>query len=410
MRDTMHSPPSHDAALWGRRRFIKLLGAAALAPALSPLRAIASVPPSLSSVLIIGDSMALCGFGPHLDSKFRHILGVPSVNTYMACGTHPLSWTTLKAYAKAQSRCGYWSIESGPGGTPVTFKDTYGSGKRPMRHEVPKIEDLLPAKRPDIMVVQLGNNLFDLLKGKAANGNGAVLDAFIKPFLLKVAESGIPVRRIFWVAPPVCGSVSPRSQDILVQKLHDCAGPGMRVIDSRELIAYPYSGLQPDRQHFAGNDMQTWADNVYAIISEDLAGSASGGSEALVASGAEAVSSGDDGAHTLIVECVLERAGVPYRHEEIAPYKESLVAFVYRVRRVLKGEFHGTRLVVLHAAHIAGKRQPMHSFTTGQQRILRLLPVDETPWATLKSKDDPRYLQLDRFVCVEDNAKLASHL
>lgn len=410
MGDNLHSSPCLDDALWQRRYFIKMLGVAALAPVLSPLRAVASMPPSLSSVLIIGDSMALCGFGPHLDSKFRNILGVPSVNTYMACGTHPLSWTTLKAYAKAQSRCGYWSIESGPGGAPVTFKDTYGSGRRPMRHEVPKIEDLLPAKRPEIMVVQLGNNLFDLLKGKAANGNGAVLDSFIKPFLQKVAESGVPLRRIFWVAPPVCGSVSPNSQDTLVRKLRDCAGPGMRVIDSRELISYPYSGLQPDRQHFAGNDMQTWAENVYAIIAEDLAGSAPGDFRPLLASVPEASAGGEVTAQPLVVECVLEKAGVPYRHEEIAPYKESLVAFVYRVRRVLKGDFQGSRLVVLHAAHVAGRRQPMHAFTTGQQRILRLLRVDQTPWATLKSKDDPRYLELDRFICVEDNAKLVAHL
>ncbi len=410
MRDTLLSSTCLDDALWSRRRFIKLLGAAALAPALTPLRALASSAPSISSVLIIGDSMALCGFGPHLDSKFRNILGVPVVNTYMACGTHPLSWTTLKAYAKAQSRCGYWSIESGPGGSPVTFKDTYGSGRRPMRHEVPKIESLLPAMRPDIMIVQLGNNLFDLLKGKAMSGNGAVLEPFIKPFLQKVAESGAPLRRIFWVAPPVCGSVPPKSQDILVQKLRDCAGPGMRVIDSRELIAYPYSGLQPDRQHFAGNDMVAWADRVYAIISEDLAAPAPGTAEPLVSSGTAEASGSGDPAEALIVECVLEKTGTPFRHEEIAPYKDSLVAFVYRVRRVLKGEFRGSRLVVLHAAHIAGKRQPMHAFASGQRRILRLLPVDQTPWATLKSKDDPRYLELDRFVCVEDNAKFAAHL
>ena len=80
------------------------------------------------------------------------------------------------------------------------------------------------------------------------------------------------------------------------------------------------------------------------------------------------------------------------------------------MHQVLKGKFDGTHLVVLHAAHIAGKRQSMHRFSTGQKRILRLRPVDETPWATLKAKDDPRFLLLDRFIPEEDHAKLALHL
>ncbi|MBJ7327103.1 MAG: hypothetical protein JHC52_07140, partial [Chthoniobacterales bacterium] len=63
-----------------------------------------------------------------------------------------------------------------------------------------------------------------------------------------------------------------------------------------------------------------------------------------------------------------------------------------------------------HAAHIAGKRQSMNSFSLGQNRILRLRPVEQTPWATLKSKDDPRFLELDRFIAEEDNCKLALHL
>ena len=360
-------------------------------------------------MLFIGDSMALCGFGPRLDERLR-AWGVPLVNTYMACGTHPLSWTALKAYAKAQSLCGYWSIETGEAG-PVSFQDTYGMrrGHRPSRYQVPKIESLLPELRPEVLIVQLGSNLFDLLKGREKSRNGAVLEPFIRPFLAKIAEASPVVRRIFWVAPPVSGAVSPQTQDLLVERLQSCAGPGMRVIDSRALIEYPYRNLQPDKQHFFGPDMEVWADRVFDLVKNDLENAPPAPEGPLVVGGAgdSAPEVAGDDAPVLVVQCALEKTNVPFRHEEIAPYRESLVAFVYRVQRVLKGEFRGTHLVVLHAAHVGGKRQSMHRFHLGQNRIMRLLPVDRTPWATLKAKDDPRDLVLESFIREDDHRKLA---
>jgi hypothetical protein len=398
------------AALWPRRRFLKMLGAVALSPVFARAGTFTPARQGLSSVLVLGDSMALCGFGPRLDGKLR-AWGVPLVNTYMACGTHPLSWTALKAYAKAQSLCGYWSIETGEAG-PVSFQDTYGMrrGHRPSRYDVPKIEQLLPELRPEVLVVQLGSNLFDLLKGREKSRNGAVLEPFIRPFLAKVAEGAAPVRRIYWVAPPVSGAIPSSAQDLLVERLEMCAGPGMRVIDSRQLIEYPYRNLQPDQQHFFGPDMELWADRVFDIIKDDLGHAPPAPEVPLVASGVdpgEPQIAGD--APVLVAQCSLEKMSVPFRHEEIAPYHESLVAFVYRVQRVLKGEFRGTHLVVLHAAHIGGKRQSMHRFQLGQNRIMRLMPVDRTPWATLKAKDDPRFLELERFIREEDHRKLASN-
>ena len=410
----MLNRPDSDASLWPRRRFLKVLGAAALALAIGATRSFANLnASSLNSVLIVGDSMALCGFGPRLDERFRSAR-VPVVNTYMACGTNPLSWTLLKGYAKAQSRCGFWKIEMGPNG-PVSLQDTYGMrrGHRPSRHPVPKIEELLPATRPDVLVVQLGNNLFDLLKGRDKSRNGAVLDPFIAPFLGLIGSANPPVRRLYWVAPPVSGNIPVEVQDILVERLRALSGPAMSVIDSRDLIKYPYRNLQPDKQHFFGPDMHVWADNVYNYIEDDLAARPlDSDGPLLVSSEAVAADAGvhDKSSSPLVVQCSLEKINPPFRHEEIAPYNDSLVAFVYRVHQVFKGNFEGTHLVVLHAAHIAGKRQSMHRFSLGQKRILRLRPVDETPWATLKAKDDPRFLELDRFIPEEDHSKLALHL
>ena len=42
------------------------------------------------------------------------------------------------------------------------------------------------------------------------------------------------------------------------------------MIDSRKLIAYPYKHMEPDKEHFVGEDMNRWADKVWAEIDRDL--------------------------------------------------------------------------------------------------------------------------------------------
>src|SRR5205823_4855052 len=79
------------------------------------------------NVLILGDSLALCGFGKRLDEKFRADPRVKSVFTYMTCGTNPLSWLKEKPYAHVQTHCGFWSIESLPDMNRINeLPDVYG--------------------------------------------------------------------------------------------------------------------------------------------------------------------------------------------------------------------------------------------------------------------------------------------
>ena len=394
-----------------RRAFLRGVGILAFGAIVPRTWAAGGGAKSGQNVLIIGDSMALCGFGQRLDSRFRSS-GAREVFTYMACGTQPLSWTTLKGYAGAKSRCGYWTIESRKsGGVPETFQDTYGMtrGHKPSSHDVPKIETLLPATHPDILVVQLGNNLFDVLKGKNARQK-EVLQQYIGPFLAKVAQSAPWLKQTYWVTPPVCGSLSKDAQDALVAQLRANESKTLKVIDSRELITQPYKNLQADKQHFFGESMTEWADKVFAAIQNDMSRGFSGGASVAEPAAALAVVPpppiAKEPEPTLFAECCLESMAIPYTNTEIAPYNESLVAFVYRVRNVLKGDFKGEHIVVLHAAHVGGKRQPMHRYFLSQTRTLRLIPIEETPWATLKAKDDRRFLDLERFICEEDHLKL----
>ena len=98
-------------------RFSKRLAVAAIASsiAISSLAQNSPAPADQKrdlTVLILGDSLGLCGFSKRLDQKFRADPRVKSVFTYCTCGTNPLSWLKEKPYANVQTHCGYWSIES----------------------------------------------------------------------------------------------------------------------------------------------------------------------------------------------------------------------------------------------------------------------------------------------------------
>src|SRR5438309_5670981 len=71
-------------------------------------------PPSSNGakVLILGDSLALCGFGQRLDERFRKSPLVKATFTYITCGTNPPSWLKGRRYTHIQTHCGFGSIVS----------------------------------------------------------------------------------------------------------------------------------------------------------------------------------------------------------------------------------------------------------------------------------------------------------
>jgi hypothetical protein len=72
------------------RKFTGLLAVVLLAPRLLAQQP-AATPHEGASVLILGDSLALCGFGKRLDDRFRKSPYVKATFTYLTCGTNPLS-------------------------------------------------------------------------------------------------------------------------------------------------------------------------------------------------------------------------------------------------------------------------------------------------------------------------------
>jgi len=404
---------------------LAVFGSLASSPTIAPKPSETATPqPTLSAkndneitVLFLGDSLSLCGFGKRLDERFRQMPGVKSVYTYMCCATHPLSWLKAPPYSNVKTRCGYWSIESVPDSAqPKSIEDVYGMrrGSVPKVHPVPKLDDLLTRIHPDVLIMQTGGNLFDLFPDHKTvrSEDTAELRKFVFPFISKAISRESPVKKIYWVAPPISGRVSQHVQDFVVEQVKGYFGPAATVIDSRSLIAYPYHHMERDREHFIGEDMDEWADKVFEIVSQDISKQSIASLKPLgelfpqIAAASPTPTPAAvavEGQLTVTARLVFKSK--PLRVEEFLPYQESMVGFVYDVRKVSTGEYDDSQILVLHPAYIGLKKQSLHRYRIGKTYKLRLRELAETPWSTVKRRDDSGRIDLEPYIQIEDEAK-----
>jgi pSer/pThr/pTyr-binding forkhead associated (FHA) protein len=375
-------------------------------------KAIKGAPPL--RILILGDSLSLCGFGKRLDQKFRNDPQVQSVFTYMACGTHPLSWIKEKPYATVKTYCGFWSIESSTG-QPKEMEDTYGMkpGYVPKPHPVPKVEDLLEALHPDILVMQCGTNLFSLFESRTTVQpvkDGPMVRHYITPFL-NAARKCMSLRKIYWVAPPTSGRSPVAIQDFVFGETRSCADWLATVIDSRPLVSYPYHQMEPDHEHFMGTDMTQWADRIYEFVKQDLSSQPFSSLPVLAQLQPPAkiqppVKKEAEQTETqLYVRARLSFKSQPIPLKELMPYQESLVGFVYDVSQVVNGKYEDKQILVLHPSCIGLKPQPLDKYKMGKVYNLRLREVEATPWHTVKCQDESGRIDLIPYIQVEDEKK-----
>ena len=370
------------------------------------------------NVLILGDSLALCGFGKRLDERFRKSGRVHATFTYLACATTPLHWLKGGPYGNIKTHCGFWSIESGPGSNQVReLEDVYGMrrGSTPKPHPVPKLEDLLATVHPDILVMQTGTNLFDLFpdhKTVRLDRDRAALRNYIAPFVNRAVRTPSPLRKIYWVASPTSGRVSKEIQDFVFEQTRADLGNAGLAIDSRTLVSYPYHHMEPDKEHFIGSDMDEWADKVFGIIEKDLASQPLASTKPLseVAQGPapEQVNPPAERAQDagVFVSAKLVSKTEPIPIKEMLPYQEFLVGYVYDVTKVLAGQYSENKILVMHPAYIALKKQrQLRRYKVGRTYKLRLHELDGTVWKTVKSKDDTDSINLQPYILVDDESK-----
>ena len=367
------------------------------------------------TVLILGDSLGLCGFGKRLDQKFRADPRVKSVFTYCTCATNPLSWLKEKPFTHIQTHCGYWSIESRPDSHATKeLRDTYGtpSGHRPASHTVPKLDDLLATIQPDILVMQTGSNLFGLFSGREKvkpDRDTSTLRKYLVPFVKKAITPPSKLRKIYWIAPPISGRVSGEVQEFVFAQTQKGIGGLTDVIDSRKLISYPYKHMEPDKEHFIGEDMNKWADKVWGEIDRDLSAQSWSDvrplSESIAKLAPTAAPSATPPTASLIVKAKLVSKTKPIQKEELMPYQEFLVGFVYDVEEVIAGEYGEKQILVMHPAYIGLQPQALGKFRIGRTYELQLRTLDGSIWSTIKSKDDSGRIDLEPYIRIQDETR-----
>jgi hypothetical protein len=399
--------------------FSKRLAVAAIASSIAISSLAQSTPTSADpardlTVLILGDSLGLCGFSKRLDQKFRADPRVKSVFTYCTCGTNPLSWLKEKPFTHIQTHCGYWSIESQSDSRSIKeLRDTYGTpnGHRPTSHTVPKLDDLLATIQPDILVMQTGSNLFGLFSGREKvkpDRDGPMLRKYLVPFVKKAITPPSKLRKIYWIAPPISGRVSGEVQEFVFGQTQKGIGSVTNVIDSRKLIAYPYKHMEPDKEHFIGEDMNKWADKAWGEIDRDLSAQSWSDVRPLsesIAKLAPAAAPSATPTASLVVKAKLVSKTTPIKKEELLPYQEFLVGFVYDVEKVTAGEYSEKQILVMHPAYIGLQPQALEKFRIGKTYELQLRPLDGSIWSTIKSKDDSGRIELEPYIRVQDEGR-----
>ena len=395
----------------------------ALALIASPLfaQSPAPAPHDGINVLILGDSLALCGFGKRLDERFRESPYVNATFTYLTCGTNPLSWLKEKPYSNIKTHCGFVSMESLGGGMMREIEDVYGQtrGHTPGSHPVPKLEDLLVTKQPDILVMQTGTNLFDLFPDKRSvnpNRHAAELRNFLVPFINKAVRTPSNLRKIYWVTSPTSGRVSKEIQDFVFEQTRSDVGHVAHVIDSRTLVAYPYHHMEPDKEHFLGADMDQWADKVFDVVERDLSSQPIASLQPLSQTtiAQNPVTKPTPPAEkpkeqTLQVRAKLISKTQPVPVNEFLPYQEFLVGYLYEVTRVIAGEYSENQILVMHPAYIKLEEQRLGRWRVGRTYRLQLHELENTVWKTVKSKDDSGLINLQPYIRVQDEMRHPDH-
>lgn len=374
-------------------------------------------------VLILGDSLALCGFGQRLDERFRKNPQVKATFTYIACGTNPLSWLKERPYTHIQTHCGYVSIESNPGSGHVKqVLDVYGQtrGHAPGSHPVPKLEDLLTSLQPDILIMQTGTNLFELFpdhKKVSPNRHGPALRSYLLPFINKAVKTPSPLRKIYWVASPTSGRVSNEIQDFVFQQTRSDIGHVAEVIDSRTLVPYPYRHMEPDKEHFLGAEMDQWADKVFEIVERDLSNNSIAMMKPLAESAGSQprpnelppVAEAPPKDQPLEVRAKLVAKTKPVPVNEFLPYQEFLVGYLYDVVDVIAGQYSEKQILVMHPSFIKLEEQRLGRWRVGKTYRLQLHELENTVWKTVKSKDDSGLINLQPYIRVQDEMKHPDH-
>src|SRR5437867_9455946 len=118
--------------------------------------------------------------------------------------------------------------------------------------------------------------------------------------------------------------------------------------------------METDKEHFIVEDINRWTDKVLAGIDGDLSAQPWSDVRPLTESFARLATaetpvsapSSTPATASLIVKAKLVSKTEPIRREQLLPYQEFLVGFVYDVEQVIAGNYQEKQIIVMQPAYI----------------------------------------------------------
>lgn len=205
-------------------------------------------------VLMLGDSLSVGPFGQEMQHFLIAKFGESRVYLLASCGVSPEHW--LDSEPEFISKCGY-RVK-----TPRQYLlGEYEKGRRPAPFPTPKLEHILSKTHPDLVLVQMGTNWFDLLEQAGNPDLIHHLEGIVERFVATLLDSD-PRPQLVWITPP--DSARFRRVQAMVTSLLQRAARRLRFtcIDSSELIEYIPGKSGGDGVHYASAAAEKWATGV----------------------------------------------------------------------------------------------------------------------------------------------------
>ncbi len=241
-----------------RRSFLcRVLGAALPAPTLHATYGIGGAV-SLRRVLMLGDSLSVGPFGQEMQHFLIERFGESRVYLLASCGSSPEHW--LGSEPEFVAKCGY-RVK-----TPRQYMlGEYEKGRRPEPFPTPKLEQILAQTHPDLVLVQLGTNWFDLLEQSSAPEVLDRLEAIADRFAATLLSAD-PRPQLVWITPP--DSARFRKVQGMVTELLQRSGRRRRFdcIVSSALVHYIPGQSGGDGVHYASAAAEKWASGVKGCL------------------------------------------------------------------------------------------------------------------------------------------------
>jgi hypothetical protein len=174
--------------------------------------------------------------------------------------------------------------------------------------------------------------------------------------------------------------------------------------------------MEPDKEHFLGADMDLWADKVFDVVGHDLSQQSLATlpplSEKLPALAMvheqPPPPTEKPRDQTLKVKAKLIFKTEPIPVDELLPYQEYLVGYVYEINKLVAGQYSENQILVMHPAYIGLKKQKLR-YRIGKTYKLQLHELEDTVWKTVKSKDDSGSINLQPYIRIQDETRHPEH-